>query len=128
MQGNNFRAEAKLLVFFLYFAFAVNLSLIFFTIALGNTAKNQEEFTKYFTCEALGADSDDPCILEVDRQGNQGFNIVSYAMYAISPFITLVYVVPVDKIKERWRTWRHKSPDISSQQEARFSSMVTQFK
>ena len=128
MQGHNFKAESKLLVFFLYFAIAVALSLIFFTIGSRNIAQYQQGFMDYFVCEAFGVDPDNPCVFEVDRRGDQAFTIASYAMYALGPYVTLVYIVPVDKVKEKWRVLKHISPQTHSQhvQGAKLSTVESQ--
>ena len=107
------RAESKLLVFFFYFAFATALSLIFFTIGSKNATQTQQGFAEYFACEAIGEDPSNPCVLPVNRLGEQGFTIVAFAMYTIGAYVTLVYTIPMDKVKERWRAWNSKSTSIS---------------
>ena len=108
IQGKNYRAESRLLVFFLYFVIANSLSLIFFTIGSQNVEREQQAFASYFACEALGKDSDNPCPFDVNRQQQQAFTLVSFAMYTIGPYVALVYIVPLDKVKkklESLKTW-----------------------
>ena len=110
MQGrSNLTAESKLLVFFFYFAFASALSLILFTIASRNISKDQEGFSRYFACEAIGQHPDSPCVLTVNRLGQQALNIASFVMYTMGPYATLIYVIPVNRVKENWRIWKNKS-------------------
>lgn len=59
---------------------------------------------EYFACEALGEDPENPCPFTVDRQEGQAFTIASFAFYAMGPYATLVYVIPLEKLKERWAT------------------------
>ena len=110
MQGSsNLTAESKLLVFVFYFAFASALSLIFSTIGLRNISKNHEGFSRYFACEAIGKHPDSPCVLTVNRLGQQALNIASFVTYTMGPYATLIYVIPVNKVKENWRIWKNKS-------------------
>ena len=108
----NFRAESKLMVFFLYYAFAVTLSLIFFTIGSRNTALYTQGFTDYFSCEAFGVDPDDPCVFEVDRRGDQILTFISIGMYSIGAYVALICIAPVDKIKEKSKMWLRSSANI----------------
>ena len=96
------------MVFFFYFAFVNALSLIFFTIGSRDIAEDQIGFGNYFVCEAFGADPEDPCVFEVNRQGDQAFTIASYATYTLGPYATLLYTVPIDKVKNQWRKWKNK--------------------
>lgn len=61
----------------------------------------------YFACEALGQDPEDPCIFEVDRRKEQAFTIASYASLAIGPYAILVYAIPIDKVRKKWKTWKN---------------------
>ena len=63
--------------------------------------RDQQVFASYFACEAIGKDTDNPCSLDVNRQQQQAFTIVSFAMYTIGPYVALVYIVPVDKVKKK---------------------------
>ena len=104
MQGSNFRAECRLLVFLLYFAFAVALNLMLFTIGLSNMSRNEQGLKDYFTCEAFGSNPVDPCILEVDLHRVHALQIAAFVVHTFSaPYVTLVYVIPVDKVKEQWK-------------------------
>ena len=109
MQGGNLRAECRLLIFLFYFAFAVALNLVLFTIGLRNADRNQQEFNNYFTCEAFGSDPDDPCVLEVDRHRDHALTILAIIVQSIAPCITLVYIIPVDKVKTQWNKSRTNS-------------------
>ena len=85
------------------------MGLIFFTIGSRDIAEDQIGFRDYFVCEAFGADPEDPCIFEVDRRVNQAFTTASYATaYTLGPYATLVYIVPIDKVKNQWRKWKNK--------------------
>ena len=84
------------------------MSMIFFTIGSRDIAEDQTGFRDYFVCEAFGADLEDPCVFEVDRQVNQAFTIASYVSYALGPYSTLVYIVPINKVKNQWRKWKNK--------------------
>ena len=53
-------------------------------------------------CEALGLDPDDLCVLEVDRHTDHALTIVAIIVQSIAPCVTLVYIIPVDKVKNQW--------------------------
>ena len=106
MQGNNYTPEAKLLTVFLYFSLAVTISLTLFTVASRRAAQHQQGFQNYFFCESTGAN---PCTLEVDRRGDQAFTIISFAMFAFAPYVTLIYIIPAEKMKMKWRSLISKS-------------------
>ena len=95
------------MVFVFYFAFVNTFSLIFFTIGSRDVSQNQTGFEDYFVCEAFGADPEDSCVFEVDRQADQTFTIASYVTYTMGPYATLVYTVPIDKVKNRWKKWKN---------------------
>lgn len=84
------------------------MSMIFFTIGSRDIAEGQVGFRDYFVCEAFGADPEDSCVFEVDRQMNQAFTIASYVAYTLGPYSTLLYTVPIDKVKIQWRKWQNK--------------------
>ena len=84
MQGSNFRAECRLLVFLLYFAFAVALNLMLFTIGLRNISQNEQGLKDYFTCEAFGSNPVDPCILEVDLHRDHALEIAAFVVHILS--------------------------------------------
>lgn len=120
IQNNNYTAEIKLLCVFLYFSLAVTISLTLFTLASQKAAQQQQGFARYFFCEAIGSDQ---CTLEVDRRGDQAFTVISFAMFAFAPYVTLVYIVPAEKVKAKWRSWKSKSTesDKYTQNEAKSS-------
>ena len=103
MQHGNRKAECRLLVFLFYFAFASGLTLMLFTIGSGNVFQNQQGLKNYFACEALGSDPDNPCVLEVNRYRDHALKVIALTVYTIGPYATLVYVIPVDKVKDQWR-------------------------
>ena len=113
MQGGNFRGECKLLGFLFYFAFAVAMNLMLFTIGSRNVFKNQQGLKNYFTCEAFGSDPGDPCILETDRHRDHALTIAAFVVYTIGPYATLVYAIPMEKIKHQWKKL---STQLSTQQ------------
>ena len=78
------------------------LNLILFTIGLQNAFGNQQGFKNYFKCEAFGSDPDDPCVLEVDRHRDHALTITAIIVQSIAPFVSLVYIIPVDKVKTHW--------------------------
>ena len=88
-------------MFFFYYAFANALSLIFFTIGSQNVDEDQQGFASYFACEALGNNPDSPCDFDVNRQQQQAFTIASFVMYTMGPYVALVYVIPLDKVKKK---------------------------
>lgn len=110
LQKNDYTAEIKLLGVFLYFSFAVIISLTLFTLASRKATRQQQEFAKYFFCEATASDN---CILKVDRLGDQTLTIVSFAMFSFAPYVTLIYIIRGEKIKAKWRSWRSKLTDNS---------------
>ena len=91
MQGSNLRAEYRLLIFLLYFAFAVALNLMLFTIGLRNISRNEQGLKDYFTCEAFGSNPVNPCILEVDLHRDHALKIAAFVVHTFSaPYVTLV--------------------------------------
>ena len=105
IQNNNYTAEIKLLCVFVYFSVAVTVSLTLFTVASQRAVQHQIGFVEYFQCEAIGSDD---CILEVDRRGDQAFNVLSYAMFPIAPYVTLIYIIPAEKVKAKFRSPKSK--------------------
>lgn len=71
-----------------------------FTIGSRNVFQNQQGLKNYFTCEALGLDPVDPCILE---HRDHALIIAAFVVYTLGPYATLVYIIPMDKIKDQWR-------------------------
>ena len=57
---------------------------------------------------------DDPCVLEVDRRGDHTFVVAAFIVYAMGPFVTLVYILPVDKVKTVFKEWKNKLSDTST--------------
>ena len=53
----------------------------------------------YFICEAFGTNINDPCVFAVNRRGIQAIATATYGMYMIGPYATLVFIVPMDKLK-----------------------------
>lgn len=90
---------------FLYFSLSVVISLTFVTLASRNATQQQQGFAEYFLCESTGSDD---YVLKVDRSGDHAFCIVSFAMFAFAPYVTLVYIIPDKKIKAKWRSWYNK--------------------
>ena len=74
-----------------------------FTIGSRSVFQNQQGLKNYFTCEAFGSDPDDPCILEIDRYRDRAITTAGFVVYTIGPYVTLVYAVPMDKMKDQWR-------------------------
>ena len=68
--------------------------------------QQQHEFTNYFNCEALGVNPDDPCVLEVSRLKSRVLIILTNVFGAVTPYVILIYIVPVKKIKDVFGTWR----------------------
>ena len=114
MQHDNLKAECRLLVFLFYFAFAVALNLMLFTIGSRNIFQNQQGLKNYFACEAFGSDPDNPCILEVDRHTDHALTAAAFVVYTIGPYATLVCVIPMDKVKDRWRKVSPQSVEITN--------------
>ena len=100
IQGRNFRAESRLLVFFFYFMFAASLSLIFTTIGLQSVDEDQQAFASYLACEAFGQNPDNPCAFEVNRLQQQAVTIALFSVFTLGPYLALVSILPVDKVKK----------------------------
>ena len=110
MQGKSFRAETKLLCFFIYFSISSIISLTFITVILRNAPQDQTLFMKHFNCQSFGVDPNKPCVLiEVDRLGVQIISLMIGTLFMFSPYIVMVYIMPVDKFKEKWQVWTKKS-------------------
>ena len=56
---------------------------------------------EYFNCQSFGVDPDKPCVLEVDRRWAQITALVVKILLMLAPYVTMVYIVPVDKFKEK---------------------------
>ena len=89
-------------MFLFYFAFAMALNLILFTIGLRNALRYQQGFNDYFMCEAFGSDPDNPCTLEVDPHRDHALTILALTIHNFAPCVALVYIIPVDKVKAQW--------------------------
>ena len=70
--------------------------------------QQQQGFTNYFSCEALGADLDDSCVLEVSRLKSRVLITLTNVFGAITPYVILIYIVPVRKMKDVFGTWRKR--------------------
>jgi hypothetical protein len=53
-------------------------------------------------CEAFGSNPDNPCVLEVDRYRDHALTVLALTIQSLAPFVALVYIIPVDKVKARW--------------------------
>ena len=109
MQGKSFRAETKLLCYLVYFCISTIIGLSFVTVVVRNTPKDRKLFMEYFTCQSFGVDPDNPCVLEVDRRWAQITALIVYIWLMFAPYVTMIYIVPVDKFKEKWQMWIKKS-------------------
>ena len=118
IQGKS-QAELKLLCILLHFSFNVILSLVFFSVASTQSTRVRTGLTNYFTCEAFGVNPDDPCILEVDRTRDQALTTASRVVYATVPYVTLIYIVPVEKVKTAFMKRRIRSKSSDSTQQVR---------
>ena len=111
IQAKNIRAETRLLVFFFYFAISTALSLMLLLAGSRNASQNLQGIYDYFSCEVRGINGDNinPCTFDVDRIEEQAFSIASFVAYTLGPYSTLVYVIPVDKVKDKLGTLKSKS-------------------
>ena len=109
LQANNFTAESKLMCFFVYFSITAVISFSALTVGLRNVSQNQQLFVRYFECQSFGVDPNNPCILEVDRRRDQALTFMFAVLLMFAPYTVMVYVVPVDKLKEKWQSWIKKS-------------------
>ena len=100
-QRSYIRAEMKLLCFFFYFCFAAIFSYTVLVIGgFHSILQDTLLFLQYFSCEAYGVDPSSPCVLEVDRRQDQSLILLSNIMLIFAPYITLIYIVPVNKVKD----------------------------
>ena len=60
-----------------------------------------KDYIDYFTCEGFGIDSNDPCILNVDRTETLTFTSIAYFGHAMGPYATLIFIFPINKIREK---------------------------
>ena len=106
LQNNNYTVEIKLLCVFLYFSLPVIISLTLFTVASRKATQQQQGFAEYFFCEATGSDN---CVLKVDRLGDHAMSVVvSFAVFAFAPYVSLIYILPGEKVKAKWRSLKRK--------------------
>ena len=109
MQGKSFRAETKLLCYLVYFSITSVFSLSFATVIIRNVSQDHRLFMEYFNCQSFGVDPDNPCVLEVDRHWSLIISLIYSILFMFAPYITMVYIIPVDKLKEKWQIWIKKS-------------------
>ena len=109
MQGKSFRAEIKLLCYFVYYFIISVFSLSFATVIIRNVSQDRRLFMEYFNCQSFGVDPNNPCVLEVDRHWSLITSVILSILFMFAPYITMVYIVPVDKLKEKWQMWIKKS-------------------
>ena len=105
MQGNNFRAESKLLCFFIYFSVTTVISLTVVSLGLGKKSQDQQLFIRYFKCQSFGVDPVNTCVLEVDRRWDQALTLMFSTLIMFAPYVMMIYIIPVDKFKEKWQIW-----------------------
>ena len=101
MQGRNLTAEFKLLFFFFYLSITTVCGLALIGVRAGKYQQNQQLYLDYFFCEMFGIDPDNPCMLEVDAYMDQSLQIATYVTYTFTPYIILIYILPVERL---WRT------------------------
>ena len=109
MQGKSFRAEIKLLCYFVYYFIISVFSLSFATVIIRNVSQDRRLFMEYFNYQSFGVDPNNPCVLEVDRHWSLITSLILSILFMFAPYITMVYIVPVDKLKEKWQMWIKKS-------------------
>ena len=109
MQGKSFRAEIKLLCYFVYYFIISVFSLSFATVIIRDVPQDRRLFMEYFNCQSFGVDPNNPCVLEVDRHWSLITSVILPILFMFAPYITMVYIVPVDKLKEKWQMWIKKS-------------------
>ena len=101
MQGRNYTAEFKLLCFFFYFSIATTFGHALIGARLGKIQQNRQIYSDYFLCESFGIVPDNPCVLEVDGYRDRSLLILSYAAFIFTPYIILIYILPVERLMKR---------------------------
>ena len=105
MQEKNFRAETKLLCYLVYYSISTIIGLSYVTVVIKNAPKDRELFMEYFNCQSFGVDPDKPCVLEVGRRWAQITSLIVYILSMFAPYVTMIFIIPVDKFKEKWQMW-----------------------
>ena len=108
MQGRNYTAEFKLLCFFFYFSIATTFGLALIGARSGKSQQNQQLYSDYFFCESFGIVPGNPCVLEVDGYNDQSLLILSYATFIFTPYIILIYILPVERLMKRVKLYMKK--------------------
>ena len=67
-------------------------------VRAGKYQQNQQLYLDYFFCEKFGIDPDNPCMLEVNGYMGQSLQIATYATYTFTPYIILIYILPVERL------------------------------
>ena len=98
MQRRYYTAEFKLLCFFFYYSIATTFGLAVIGARLGQYQQNQQLYSDYFFCESFGIVADNPCVLEVDGYRDRSLLILSYATFIFTPYIILIYILPVERL------------------------------
>ena len=101
MQRRYYTAEFKLLCFFFYYSIATTFGLALIGAISGKSQQNQQLYFNYFFCESFGIVPDNPCVLEVDGFRDQLLLILSYATFIFTPYIILIYILPVERLMKR---------------------------
>ena len=111
LQGRNFTAEFKLLWFLFYFSIAIICGLALIGARFGKSQQNQQLYFDYFFCEMFGIDPDNPCVLEVDGYRDQSLRIATNAMFTFTPYIILIYILPVERLMRKLKLTMKKLID-----------------
>ena len=101
MQGRHYTAEFKLLCFFFYYSIVTTFGLALLAARSGKYQQNQQLYLNYFFCESFGIVPDNPCVLEVDGYRDRSLLILSYTGFIFTPYIILIYILPVERLMKR---------------------------
>ena len=66
----------------------------------------------YFLCESLGTNT---CTLDPDHFNGaiNAFAIFHTLVFSLSPYVSLVYIMPVHLLRQKMKTWRFKTTVVT---------------
>ena len=92
-------SERKLLLIFIYYIVSTVINLTAFADFAHKADVFEAELNKYFSCEALGHNPENPC--EFDNVIITTLVVLSYAFHGILPIVNLIFAVNIQDLKKK---------------------------
>ena len=102
--------ELKLAAVFIYVAIVFGASVVQNVL---ETYRTYGYVDDYFLCESLGTNV---CTLDPDHFNGaiNAFAIFSTLVFSLSPYMSLIYIMPVHLMRQKVRRWRSKSTVVTA--------------